>query len=243
MHCIEPNTEMRATLSKNLAGSIAAGKVVVIEGSAEQTNLPEGVKPQLFIGGDMAHWVEKQGQAIHELKEKLKPDGKVAFIVRYPDGDSPIVKKLHELLELHSRVYALENANKLCESAARLAAKQGRHLIEDDGKIIQEPLFQVRSKEEIFHYLQSRSSTTIYSKPPRIDGDSDAAHEKHLAASKTKVYTEVINPLFEFARENGLIAFEDEVEKIPLPRVMHIMIGIPRECKKTEKLEASIRQI
>ncbi|NBO19632.1 MAG: methyltransferase domain-containing protein, partial [Proteobacteria bacterium] len=89
LYCIERDAGMRKKFQEHMAKEIAEGKVILIEGSAEQTNLPDGVKPKLFIGGDMAHWLSPE--CTQELKAKLKPGGKLAFITRYPDAQSPIV--------------------------------------------------------------------------------------------------------------------------------------------------------
>ena len=231
LYCIEPDPEMRNTLRKNLADSIAAGKVEVIEGRAEQTNLPDGVRPALFMGGDMAHWVLAPEKATQEFRDKLQPGGKAAFIVRYPDGDSPVVRKLHELLEQHSHVYGAEDANKLMnEEGPRLEAKQGKHLIAaEGGTVIKQPLPQMRSKEELFNYLQSRSSTTTYCKPPRMTDEGDDEYQGRLLGAKANAYAQVIDPLFDFAREQGLTTQDGGVEKIELTRVLHIMVGSPRE--------------
>lgn len=232
VYCIERDPGMRAKFKEHMAKEIEEGKVVLIEGSAEQTNLPDGVKPKLFIGGDMAHWISPE--AGKELKAKLKPGGKIAFITRYPDGQDPIVWKLHELLLSKSEIYREPGANPLAaRPGAELDLKQAKHIVADAEEFAT-PFIDMRSKEELFVYLRSRSSTREFCKPKRLDGESDAAYAPRIAAAKKHVFDTVIDPLFEYAKEQGRIEQVDGVEKIPLQRVEFVTVGRPRVAEQAK---------
>ena len=227
LYCIERDAGMRKKFQEHMAKEIAEGKVILIEGSAEQTNLPDGVKPKLFIGGDMAHWLSPE--CTQELKAKLKPGGKLAFITRYPDAQSPIVWKLHELLLEYSSVYSEPGANPLAaRPGPELDLKQARHVVAD-AEDMPQPFTDKRSKEELFAYLRSRSSTRTYCKPKRNAGEEDEAYAARVRAAKEKVFVEVIDPLFEFARAAKLTERVDGEEKIPLARVEFVTLGRPRQ--------------
>jgi precorrin-6B methylase 2 len=226
LYCIEPAPGMREQFRKEMAAEIAAGTVVLIDGSASQTNLPDGVKPKLFIGGDMAHWINPD--ATKELKARLAPGGNLAFITRSPDGTHPIVQKLHELLLDHCKEYREEGANPIvARPGPELDLKQAKHVVAD-AKETATSFIDSRSKEALFNYLRSRSTTGPYCKPERNNGELDADYAVRVQAAKEKVFTEIIDPLFEFAREKGLIEQINDEETIPLARVEFVAIGRPR---------------
>ena len=94
-----------------------------------------------------------------------------------------------------------------------------------DAKETATPFLDNRNKEELFAYLRSRSSTRTYCKPKRNEGEQDADYAVRVQASKEKVFKEVIDPLFEFAREQGTTQQIDGQEKVPLARVEFITHG------------------
>ena len=226
LYCIERDPGMIVKFKEHMAEEISAGKVVLIEGSAEKTNLPEGVKPKVFIGGDMAHWLSPE--CTSELKTKLKPGGKLAFITRYPDARDPLVWKLHELLLQHSAEYREEGANTLANlPGPGLDIKQAKHLVAN-ATATEEPLADMRSKEGLFAYLRSRSTTREYCKPKRLPSESDDQYTAKTEASKAKAMREVIDPVFELAKELKLIHHSNGEEKISLNRTLFVTIGRPK---------------
>lgn len=226
LYCIERDPGMRDQFRKNMAAELASGKVILIDGSAEKTNLPEGVKPKLFIGGDMAHWLSPE--CTTELRTKLRPGGKLAFITRYPSADSPLVWKLHELLLATKSKYTEDDSNKLANPPGPgLDLKQAKHVVAEATATAQD-FDDMRSKETLFVYLRSRSSTREYCKPKRDESEPDEAYAARVSASKVKVMREVIDPVFELARDLKLTTQIDGVEHIPLKRTLFVTIGRPK---------------
>lgn len=130
--CVEPSEHMQAELQKN-AELKRDPWTEYQQRKADEIHWPKSrKKADLIIMGDAAHWLEPGILVADKFKEMLKPEGKVAAIVRYPNDKSPMIMQLHELLKTHCKNYSSGGANQLVDEALAIK-KQGVHLIKEEG--------------------------------------------------------------------------------------------------------------
>lgn len=199
--CVDHDEGQLEDLHTNMAHF--GDKVEARCATAYATGLPDA-SVDAIIMGDTAHWLEAK-QATREFRRVLKPGGKVAVFVRYPDPQNQVVQDLHYGLEEHCDEYKKPTANKFADFGELLAKKKGDHLIDEDGRT--ESSIEVKeeyTKEKLLAYLISRSSTGEW-------------------AQKNQENNPVLDPLFAKHAKDGKLTF---------PRMFHVTTGSVRELER-----------
>ncbi len=94
VYAVEPNPEMRmkcALYCNDYPGC------TVIDGSAEDTKLPEGCA-NLVTAAQAFHWFDKL-KARDEFRRIVKPGGKVVLVWNRRDEEDPFIKEYEELIK------------------------------------------------------------------------------------------------------------------------------------------------
>jgi ubiquinone/menaquinone biosynthesis C-methylase UbiE len=199
---VEPNVNSVAYLRKKHEFN---PNVTIINSKAENIEIAES-SADIIVMGDAAHWIDEK--SITELRRILNPEGQIISFSRFFSQESPITHKLHDLLLEHCEEYP-ESTNQLVRNFGNMRRRIGRHLISEEenawrGFVTTKPYTQ----DELVDFLKSLSF-------------SANALEKDEVAFRR----DIINPLWDFAREQGLLSKED---KLTIPYEISALYGIPR---------------
>lgn len=101
VYAVEPNGAMREAAEKMLEGNPHFHS---LEGTAEQTGLPDGIA-DLVAAGQAFHWFDRE-QTRDEFRRILKPDGRVLLFwnSRRTEG-TPFLESYEELLQRYGTDY------------------------------------------------------------------------------------------------------------------------------------------
>jgi ubiquinone/menaquinone biosynthesis C-methylase UbiE len=104
VYAVEPNKEMRQAAERLLASQ---SNFISIDGSAEETTLPEKSVDMIF-SGQAFHWFDKK-KAKEEFLRILKDDGKIAFVWNERDDCSPFLREYEQILKECIKEYSEVN--------------------------------------------------------------------------------------------------------------------------------------
>jgi ubiquinone/menaquinone biosynthesis C-methylase UbiE len=93
IHGVEPSPVMLASASRANRAGIQAGRIVLRQGDAQRTGLPDGSVDRVVTVNNVALWPDLEA-GVHELRRVLAPGGMLAIAWHGGTAPSPIGARL-----------------------------------------------------------------------------------------------------------------------------------------------------